>query len=138
MANSQIIHVRRDTQAEVPQQAVDIGGGEFALAVAIPAGAGAVVSGPEVGMTTSAVTTLTLADTQYTVSIPACQGFEFMARTAAAVRFAFVTGKVATPVEPYRTLPAGCAYSQEGNFEAFTLYLASSSAGTVVEVGYKA
>ena len=137
MADSQIELVRRSTQVDVPQKAVDLGDGTFGLAMAIPAAAGAVVSGPEVGMT-SAVTTLTLADTEYTVAVPACQGFEFMARTAAAVRFAFATGKVATPTDPYRTLPAGCAYAAEGNFPAFTLYLASSSAGTVVEVGYKA
>ena len=135
MADSAVEHIRRSTQAEVPQLMVDLGDGTFAAAVAIPASAGSI--GPEL-VVANAVVTLTNADTQYTVSVPACQGFEFMARTAAAVRFAFATGKVATPTDPYRTLPAGCAYTAEGNFPAFTLYLASSSTGTVVEVGYKA
>lgn len=135
MADSAVEHIRRSTQDDVPQLMIDLGNGMFAAAVGIPANAGAI--GPELEMT-STVKTLTLADTEYTVSIPACQGFEFMARTAVDVRFAFATGKVATPTDPYRTLPAGCVYAVEGNFTAFTLYLASSSAGTVVEVGYKA
>lgn len=37
MADSQIEHVRRSTQAEVPQRAYDLGDGTFALAMAVPA-----------------------------------------------------------------------------------------------------
>ena len=148
MANSQIIHVRRDTQAEVPQQAVDIGGGEFALAVAIPAGAGSVaVTGPltdaqlaarlplsvgvDLGTPAVSIVTLTLANTEYNAAI-AKGRLEFRARTEVAVRFAFVTVKVAASTDPYATLKAGEAFSND--VDTCTLYLASASAGTVVEV----
>lgn len=80
--------------------------------------------------------TLTLADTEYSQALPAgTRSIRFMARTAAAVRFAFVTGKVATPTAPYMTLPASSGYAQEHIYLASTtIYFASSSAGTVVEL----
>lgn len=45
MADTQIEHVRRSTQAEVPQKMVDIGGGLYAAAVAVSA-VPAAISGP--------------------------------------------------------------------------------------------
>ena len=79
--------------------------------------------------------TLTLADTEYSQALPAgTRSIRFMARTAAAVRFAFVTGKVATPTAPYMTLPASSGYAQEHIYTGATLYFASASAGTVVEL----
>lgn len=82
--------------------------------------------------------TLAVANTEYSQVMPAdCTGFEFQARTDAVVRFAFVTGKVATPTPPYMTLGSG------GNFFSpminqvgtpSTIYLASATAGTVVEI----
>lgn len=80
--------------------------------------------------------TLTNADTEYSQALPAgTRSIRFMARTAAAVRFAFVTGKVATPTAPYMTLPASSGYAQEHVYVASgTIYLASASAGTVVEL----
>ena len=80
--------------------------------------------------------TLTLADTEYSQALPAnTRQFRFRCRTAFAVRFAFVTGKVATPTAPYLTLPAnGDYYSDENKLGSLTLYLASSEAGVVVEL----
>lgn len=83
--------------------------------------------------------TLTSADTQYSQVIPAgCQHFEWQARTAAAVRYALDdTGKVATPTAPYHTLKAGdYYYSPRLSPQALarTLYLASATAGTVIEL----
>ena len=82
--------------------------------------------------------TLTSADTEYSQAMPAnCRGFEFQARTSAAVRFAFVTGKVATPTAPYMTLKAGDYYftpTINQGASPSTLYLASSVAGTVAEI----
>jgi hypothetical protein len=82
--------------------------------------------------------TLTDADTEYSQALPAnCRGFEFQARTEAAVRFAFVTGKVAGPTAPYMTLKAGDYYSSpplNQGASPSTLYLASATAGTVVEI----
>ena len=82
--------------------------------------------------------TLTLADTQYSITIPAgCKHFSFQCRTAFAIRFAFVTGKVAGPTAPYATLKSGMAYSPPEKLcidaSAVTLYFATSEAGVVVE-----
>lgn len=80
--------------------------------------------------------TLTSANTEYSQALPAgLRALSFKARTSVAVRWAFVTGKVATPTDPYETLAAGQTYFKEGIVgAAVTLYLASSTAGTVVEV----
>ena len=82
--------------------------------------------------------TLTNADTEYSQALPAnCRGFEFQCRTEATVRFAFATGKVATPTAPYHTLKAGDYYSSPPISQAAspsTLYLASATAGVVVEI----
>lgn len=82
--------------------------------------------------------TLTDANTEYSQALPAnCRGFEFQARTEALLRFAFVTGKVATPTAPWLTLKAGDAYSSPQINQAAspsTLYLASPTAGTIVEI----
>jgi hypothetical protein len=85
--------------------------------------------------------TLTSADTEYSQALPAgLRALSFKARTAAAVRWAFATGKVATdkvatPTDPYETLAAGQTYFKENLVgAAVTLYLASATAGAVVEV----
>ena len=81
--------------------------------------------------------TLTDANTEYSQALPVnCQGFEFQARTEATIRFALETGKVATPTAPYMTLKAGDSYySLDLNMSgAATLYCASATAGTVVEI----
>lgn len=80
--------------------------------------------------------TLTSADTEYSQALPAgLRALSFKARTSVAIRWAFATGKVATPTDPYETLAAGQTYFKEGIVgAAVTLYLASSTAGTVVEV----
>lgn len=82
--------------------------------------------------------TLTAANTEYSQALPAnCRGFEFQARTAFDIRFAFVTGKVAAPTAPYMTLKSGSSYSSYPVAQAAspsTLYLASGTAGIVVEI----
>ena len=58
-----------------------------------------------------------------------------MCRTLFDVRFAYTTGKVATPTAPYMTLGAGLNYfSDYNNLSSQTLYFASSTAGVVVEL----
>jgi len=80
--------------------------------------------------------TLTLADTEYSLALPSStREIRFRCRTLYDIRFAWVTGKVAAPVAPYLTLPAGCDYhSDEKDLTGKTLYLASSEAGVVVEI----
>ena len=79
---------------------------------------------------------LTSADTEYsqlldndTVSIA------LRCRTANDIRYAWVTGKVATPTAPYSTLGAGKEYYEtEVNLRAKTLYLASGDGSVVAEL----
>lgn len=80
--------------------------------------------------------TLTLANTEYSWLMPNdTQTFEFQARTAADVRFAFTTGLVAAPTPPYFTLKSNDYYtSPPVNMTGQTIYFASGSAGTVVEI----
>jgi hypothetical protein len=87
--------------------------------------------------------TLTSADTEYgTLILPSgTRYFSLQCRTAADCRVAFVTGKVATPTAPYYTMKSGSAYNSPEKFAtnqsgALTIYLASSSAGAVVECLY--
>lgn len=62
-------------------------------------------------------------------------------RDESSFRLAFATGYVATPTEPYLTIPAACRY-EEPNVNVYiantdwngTLYFASDSAGKIIEV----
>lgn len=84
---------------------------------------------------THTATTLTNANTEYTLTVPAnTRRLSFKCRTSYVMRFAWVTGKVASAVDPYQTLPAGAEYSTgDVLLGASTLYLASAQAGVVVE-----
>lgn len=80
--------------------------------------------------------TLTSADTEYSIGIPSpTKQFTIQCRTAYDVRFAYETGKVATPTAPYSTLKSGTSYNEQDiEGEDLILYLASSEAGVVVEL----
>jgi hypothetical protein len=84
---------------------------------------------------------LTNANQEYSQVLP--EGtfhFTVQARTPADVRFAYATGKVAAPTEPYATMKAGGAYTESflGDERLrpneVTLYLASGTPGVVVEI----
>lgn len=80
--------------------------------------------------------TLTSADTEYSQLLPSgTRDIRFRCRTAFDVRYAWVTGKVATPTAPYLTLPEGSDYfSDRNDLSGKTLYLASAQAGVVIEI----
>ena len=82
--------------------------------------------------------TLTNLDTEYSQVLPASARYlEFQCRTENEIRFAFVTGKVAAPTADYHTLKAGDYYYSPQMMQAAspsTLYLASATAGVVVEI----
>ena len=86
-------------------------------------------------------TTLTDADTEYSVDVSGYQYFTVQCRTSVDVRFAFVTGKVATPTAPYMTLKADSSYSSPEKIALLsskTIFLASGTGGAVVEIcGWK-
>lgn len=84
------------------------------------------------------------ADTEYSQLLPfGTKSIRFQARTAASIRYAFVTGKVATPTAPYMTLKSGGIYETIESLELTinaaqvsqtTLFLASASAAITVEI----
>ena len=81
--------------------------------------------------------TMTLANTEYSQALPAnTKILEFRCRaTGYDVRFAYVTGKVATSVDPYRTLSAGQTKTIDNlNLAATVLYVACGTAGQEIEV----
>ena len=80
--------------------------------------------------------TLTNANQQYSQALPSStREFRFRCRTSFALRFAFESGKVASPTSPYLTLPVDAEYASDNNdLTGKKLYLASSEAGVVVEL----
>lgn len=86
--------------------------------------------------------TLIAADTEYILALPSCARLELQARDPAHdIRFAFDTGVVAAPTEPYFTLHGGqLYYSYPLDWtpprvpRPVNIYLASATAGAVVEV----
>lgn len=95
------------------------------------------VTPPEIDATTPYTLTCVVADTEYSQALPAnTRYFEFQCRGNSVIRWAFVTGKVAGPADPYRTLKVGDSYfSPAGmNLTGVTLYVASPDAGAIVEL----
>lgn len=86
---------------------------------------------------TVANVTLTNADQEYSHSLAArTSRLSFQCRTGGVVRYAFVTGKVASPIEPYVTLKSGQAFN-ENDLESASgdkVYFASSTSGLVMEI----
>jgi hypothetical protein len=81
--------------------------------------------------------TCTVADTEYSQALPAgTKKFVCKFRNAAhAGRIAFVTGKVATPTEPYWSIWANGTYNEDQiKGAAITIYVASGTAGAVLEI----
>ncbi len=79
--------------------------------------------------------TLTNANTEYSQALPAnTRRFMAQARTAADIRIAYETGKVAAPTDPYQSIKSGTVKTIDGIKAAPTLYLASGTAGTIVEI----
>lgn len=79
--------------------------------------------------------TLTSADTEYIQALPAnTRALQFQCRTAYDVRYAFETGKVATPTAPYSTLKNPSVWYKENILTSGSLYLASSEAGVIAEI----
>jgi len=90
----------------------------------------------ELSASTSYTVTLTVADTEYGVQLPAdFRMFEFQCRTNVDIRWSFTAGLVAAPTDPYRTLKAGAVYYSPIMRNGIDwIYFASDNAGVVVEV----
>lgn len=102
--------------------------------------------GTDIGMVTAATTcthdsiVLTLANTEYSKAIPAnCKALFFcvvdstMLNAGGDLRYAFATGKVATPTLPFAPLWSSLSYFQNNlNLTIKTLYVAGANAGDIV------
>ena len=79
---------------------------------------------------------LTSANTEYSQALPTnTKKFRIHLRDFSEFRLAYVTGKVATPTDPYETVPAGSEKYEDGlNIASLTLYFASSIAEKTAEV----
>ena len=88
--------------------------------------------------TTPALTAVTIeaVSTEYVYGLPTnCRSVEFQCRTEYDVRYAFESGKVASGIDPYKTLKAGDVYYKESlKTTAATLHFAADAAGLRVEV----
>lgn len=97
------------------------------------------------------IKTLTNANTEYSYEFPAdVKGYSIQPRAAVDVRMAYVTGKVATPTDPYATVKGSLgqafgtpnaiepqpAIADQATAAGHKIYLASSTAGAVVEIVY--
>lgn len=91
------------------------------------------------GFCTEVVVTLTNANTEYSVTIPPGKKFyAFQARQNVDIRFSETIGKVATPTDPYLTLKSSFGWSRGDTLSSSkTIYFASGTAGTKVEVFYE-
>ena len=80
--------------------------------------------------------TMAAADTEYSQALPAnTKRFSLQCLTDFDVRFAFVTGKVATPTVPYALVRAGMNYWEDGlDLSSVTLYVACADAAKVAEI----
>ncbi|MBA7580401.1 hypothetical protein ES708_22292 [subsurface metagenome] len=76
------------------------------------------------------------ADEECSQALPAnTKRFSLHLRDMTEFRFAYETGKVATPTEPYETIPAGSEkYEEQIEPASLTLYFASPAATKVAEI----
>lgn len=89
----------------------------------------------KVATPTKYAVTITTADTEYSQVLPAnTKKFSVHLRDMATFRLAFATGKVATPTDPYETVPQGGEKYMEGIQATPTLYIASPVGTKVAEI----
>ena len=149
-ANIKAANTARSTATVVlAVQAVDASGNVLTLPAALAASGGLKVEGvaggvvqpiSDAALDCAAVAeynvTLTNANTEYSQALPAnARKLIFRCRTAYDVRYAWATGKVATPTVPYQTLRASAEYALDGiKVASGIIYLASATAGVVIEM----
>lgn len=81
--------------------------------------------------------TLTSANAEYYVDLPPIvKQVSFQCRAAADVRYAFETGKVATPTAPYFTLKSGGEKTLGDMHLGGRIYFGTASAGSIIELEY--
>lgn len=136
-----VLFPRVKIQIGADGERADVDGGQQTMANSVPVvlasnQSGVPVAALEAGTPTEYNITLTNANTEYGQALPAnTLRLAVRCRSGAQVRYAWTTGKVATPTAPYQTLQAGAEYVLEGvKLASATLYLASAAAGSIVEM----
>lgn len=135
-----VLHVRTKLEVGADGAAADLELGQSTKSASLPVTLASdqdalTVDGAATGATLYAVT-LTNANQEYSQALPnPTRAVSVKARSAVAIRYAWATGKVATPTDPYQSLPANTEYSADNmKLTSPTIYLASATAGTVVEI----
>ena len=109
------------------QVSVDDGGGSITVD-------GEVKATAQISLRETVNYELTVADTEYSYALNVdCYSYEFWCRELEDIRWAYATGKVAGPTDPYYTLRAGETYYIDQDMTG-TIYFASSVAGVTVEI----
>ena len=96
-----------------------------------------VLTMPNVGIAVPTVynLALTTANTQYSQAFSNAESITFQNRSESDIRYAWVTGKVATPNVPYMTLKSGYVFSKDNiNIASGTMYFAHGVGGITVEI----
>ena len=86
---------------------------------------------------TSYMVNMPIANTEYSQVLPAgARYFSMQPRQTRTVRFAFVVGKVAGPVDPYGSMKSGAPYTSPKLLlpAALTVYFAAGQPNTNVEI----
>lgn len=81
--------------------------------------------------------TITTLDTQYSQALQVgCRRLRIRCRTAAAIRIAFVTGKVAASTAPFLTIKSGEVWDSGDGFNGYgqTLYVGAGAGSLVAEI----
>jgi hypothetical protein len=81
---------------------------------------------------------MTTANTEYSQALPdGTKRFRIHLRNWSAFRLAYVTGKVATPTDPYESIPANSEKYEDGlktTTGSLILFFASPSASMIAEI----
>ena len=115
-----------------------ISGSEMQVDIVADGAGLATAANQQAAATTPAIYNVSMvsADTEYSQALPAnTKRFSVQCLTDFDVRFAFETGKVATPTAPYALIRAGMNYFEDRvNLASTTVYVACPSAGKVAEI----
>ena len=117
------------------------GTGTLVVSSALPTGAATSANQqPPATTVTEDYITISVVDTEYSKALPTnCKAFSFRCvdstklNAGSDIRYAFTTGKVATPTLPFQMLDGGAVYSQNNlSLSSKTLYVAGITAGDIV------
>jgi hypothetical protein len=135
-----VLHERVKISLGADGEAQDLDSGQQlaanSLPVVIASNQPAIPVGSAIATVAQYTLELTTANTEYSQVLPSnTAAVQFQCRTSFDVRYAYVTGKVASSTEPYGTIKAGGIYWKENvKLASSTIYFASPETGVVIEI----